>query len=252
MLAQDYKAIIFDVDGVLIDVRKTYHEAIKKTVLLFTKKELSKEDLLFIKQKIGINNDWEASTALILLKEGFLTQEELSNKKENLSSLRKEIIKNPFVPYKEVQQNFEKIFDDIKENEELIFEREMLEALKEKFDLGILTGRPSYDLFYSLDKFGIKDLFKSFICEDSIKEISLRKPHPFSLKTAIKELDKENEKVIYLGDTKADFYMTKMYQENYGDNVQYIHCNFYGEDTLKEENIIKINSPQELFQLLKI
>jgi hypothetical protein len=57
---------IFDVDGVLIDVTKSYHYSIKDTVDYFSQKDNNLKDLLDIKLTFGINNDWDASLAGII------------------------------------------------------------------------------------------------------------------------------------------------------------------------------------------
>ena len=48
-------AVIFDVDGVLIDVRPSYHKAIYETFKHYTGKDLKEEDFIFVKKKAGIN-----------------------------------------------------------------------------------------------------------------------------------------------------------------------------------------------------
>ncbi|MGI0000411.1 MAG: HAD family hydrolase [Nitrososphaeraceae archaeon] len=76
--------IIFDIDGVLIDVKKSYNEAIKNTVK-FVVKNLIKKDLkdlitdqiiLKFRQTGGFNNDTDTSYAIIL---ALLSYQDLHN-----------------------------------------------------------------------------------------------------------------------------------------------------------------------------
>ena len=76
--------IIFDIDGVLIDVKKSYNEAIKNTVQ-FVVRNLIKKDLkdlitdqiiLKFRQTGGFNNDTDTSYAIIL---ALLSYQDLQN-----------------------------------------------------------------------------------------------------------------------------------------------------------------------------
>ena len=59
------KGVIFDVDGVIVDVSQSYHYAIKYTAERFLKREVPLEEALKIKFTKGINNDWLATLEVI-------------------------------------------------------------------------------------------------------------------------------------------------------------------------------------------
>ncbi|MDX1708343.1 MAG: HAD hydrolase-like protein [Desulfobacterales bacterium] len=71
------KLIVFDMDGVLVDVSKSYRETVRQTAKLFFKiapsfEELpnplfSLADLAAVKQSGGLNNDWDLSCLVINL-----------------------------------------------------------------------------------------------------------------------------------------------------------------------------------------
>jgi HAD superfamily hydrolase (TIGR01548 family) len=71
------KLIVFDMDGVLIDVSKSYRETVRQTAKLFFKMAPSSEklpetlfpltDLAAVKQSGGLNNDWDLSCLVISL-----------------------------------------------------------------------------------------------------------------------------------------------------------------------------------------
>jgi phosphoglycolate phosphatase-like HAD superfamily hydrolase len=66
---------IFDMDGVLVDVSKSYRDTIKRTIALYFKKVLgirgdtrplvSDADIVAFKEIGGMNNDWDVSTGLL-------------------------------------------------------------------------------------------------------------------------------------------------------------------------------------------
>lgn len=74
---QNKKLIVFDMDGVLIDVSKSYRETVRQTVKLFFKIAPSSEklpeplfelaDLAAVKQSGGLNNDWDLTCQVINL-----------------------------------------------------------------------------------------------------------------------------------------------------------------------------------------
>jgi HAD superfamily hydrolase (TIGR01548 family) len=71
----DVKIVIFDIDGVLIDVSKSYRETIKKTAAIYVKSVLglkgdekllvSDDDIVTFKEIGGLNNDWDVTAGLL-------------------------------------------------------------------------------------------------------------------------------------------------------------------------------------------
>lgn len=72
---RNVEIVIFDMDGVLVDVSKSYRETIKRTVALYLKKALglkgdarslvSDADVVALKEIGGLNNDWDMTTGLL-------------------------------------------------------------------------------------------------------------------------------------------------------------------------------------------
>src|SRR5580700_5495755 len=56
------KLIIFDVDGVLVDVRGSFHRSIIDTVRHFTGKRVTYADIQQWKRRTGYNDDWRLTT----------------------------------------------------------------------------------------------------------------------------------------------------------------------------------------------
>src|SRR5438270_11623627 len=57
--------LVFDMDGVLVDVSESYRATIVETVRHFSGKEVAKETIQDYKNQGGWNNDWALSQRLI-------------------------------------------------------------------------------------------------------------------------------------------------------------------------------------------
>jgi phosphoglycolate phosphatase-like HAD superfamily hydrolase len=96
---------IFDMDGVLVDVSKSYRETIKRTIALYlkgvlgirgdTRSLVSDADIVAFKEIGGMNNDWDVSTGLLCYFVSLLegggpeVAEGMKSMDEVISSLRK-------------------------------------------------------------------------------------------------------------------------------------------------------------------
>lgn len=182
------RIILFDMDGVLIDVSNSYRLAIQKTVAFFTNNMVSNEEIQAFKEKGGYNNDWDLSEALILAR--------------NITAPKQDII-NKFQEFY-LGINGNKGFID---NEKLLINKDLLKKLSAKYKLGIVTGRPRKEAIYILNKFGINDLFKVIIgLEDYPSEKA--KPDPYSIQLALTKIG-NGVNSIYLGDNIDDITAAK-------------------------------------------
>jgi HAD superfamily phosphatase len=174
------KAIIFDVDGVLIDVSGSYRIAIKRTAEFFLGKILDMSDVEAVKNR-GINDDIDA--AELIIQEG------------GGEDFRKKVIIKKFQEFYLGRQ-----FDGFVRTEKCLMKEATLKKLK-KYKLGIVTGRPKLEANFGLKRFKIYDYFNTIIVKEDVKE---GKPSPLGLLKAIKKLDVKNEEVLYVGDNLAD------------------------------------------------
>ncbi|RUM28164.1 MAG: haloacid dehalogenase [Aquifex sp.] len=192
------KVVIFDVDGVIVDVRNSYHCAIKETIKHFTGKDLELSYIREFKFKNGINNDWDVTYELI----------------KNLGY-------NP-PDYEKLVEVFESYYDKLKDKEELILKPQFFEGLKKKgVVMGVVTGRPRRDLRYLFDRFNLWGYFDAIVDEDEVSDPNLRKPHPYPLHLCMEML--EAEEGLYIGDNNADWEMVYSYRKMYGKHVKFIH-----------------------------
>ncbi len=241
-------AVIFDVDGVLIDVRPSYHKAIYETFKYYTQKDLKEEDFIFVKRKAGINNDWESTSVLILIDFGYITKEEAIDYTITQTYIQKKILENPYFNYYELVEVFEAFYRKFREEEKLILNKEFLYVVKKRYKTGIVTGRPREDLLFSLRHFGIENMFDFIVDDDFIEDKTKRKPSKEALKFCVDAICKRGG--VYLGDTISDLMMTKHYNESYKPFVYYIHCDFYGNEssTLPKEDIYSLVNTQEALE----
>ncbi|EDP74323.1 HAD hydrolase-like protein [Hydrogenivirga sp. 128-5-R1-1] len=246
--------VIFDVDGVLLDVSKSYHFSIKDTVEFFTGKKTSLEELLDIKFTFNINNDWDASIAGILYVQSGLLLEDFKDEFKKFSSSLEDFYKFAVVygvklpEYENLVEYFENRYKIHRDKEELIFPKEVLKQIKEKADYtGVITGRPFEDLDYSFKKFDLYRYFDQIITEDNIPEAHLRKPSSYPMKLFFEKIPYKNP-VYYIGDTKADKLMVENFNNEENKNVKFIL-----NQTLHNKDIkanLVLTKPEEIKEIL--
>jgi len=175
-------AILFDMDGVLVDVTSSYRKAIQETVGVFTGERAQLKEIQDFKQQGGFNNDWDLTEAL-LKKRGKL------------------------VPKAEIVKKFQELYFGVEgkggfiENETWLLSKNILEKLHAKHALGIVTGRPREETLYVLRKFQVENLFDAIVVmEDYPPEKA--KPDPYPIRLALERLN--NEAAIYVGDSVDD------------------------------------------------
>lgn len=179
-------SIIFDVDGVMIDVSNSYRQAIMRTVQYFTGKEISQEEINEIKKIPGFNNDWNVFYAL---------------SKGIKIPLKNEIESREYLQMKEY---FQKIYlGELIENEISLISKETLEELKNRgIKLGIVTSRPRAEALFILRKFNISP---EYIKEENIialEDCEEEKPSPKPLLLVKERLGVRN--LIFIGDNESD------------------------------------------------
>lgn len=179
-------AIIFDVDGVIIDVSNSYRQAIMRTVQEFSGKKISQEEINKIKEIPGFNNDWDVSYALV---KGIRTP---IGKERNCDE------------YLQMKKYFQKIYlGELIENETQLISKKTLEELRNKgFELGIVTSRPREEALFILRKF---DISPEYISEKNIialEDCEEEKPSPKPLLLVKEKLGVKNP--IFIGDTESD------------------------------------------------
>ncbi|MDQ7038780.1 MAG: HAD-IA family hydrolase [Aquificota bacterium] len=203
------KAVIFDVDGVIVDVRESYHLAIKRTAEEFLGKEVSLDLIREIKYSKSINNDWDVTYEVI----------------KHLGGS---------ADYGKIVERFTEVYRGLRDREKQILSSGIFRELKERgVPLGIVTGRPKSDLDFVLDRFNLRGFFDVTVDEDDVADKNLRKPHPFPLHLCMETLGVGE--ALYVGDSPADLEMVAYYRKIYGKPVRFVHF----------RKVVKINLPAD-------
>lgn len=177
------KMIIFDMDGVIFDVRNSYRLAIEETVEYYTKSRPDNEIIQSAKNMGGLNCDWDL-TEYLIQNAGY--------------KIPKDQIIKTFQNYFFNPQKEEKGFID---NEKLLIDKMILNKLSQKYDLAIFTGRPKDEAIYSLQRFGIQKYFTLIIAREDLPP-DRQKPYSDGLELIQNKTDSID--YCYLGDSGDD------------------------------------------------
>jgi HAD superfamily hydrolase (TIGR01548 family) len=176
---QKVSLVIFDVDGVLVDVHGSFHRSTVQTVHHFTGKRVAASEIQKWKSKGGFNDDWKLSTAWI---------QELGGSAE----------------YEEVKTRFMKFYWGNGKDGNVMRERWLapqvtLRSWARRFELALFTGRTQMELKHTLKRFRADAFFKRVVTMDDLTRL---KPHPDGL---LRILDgRDPSCAIYLGDNVDD------------------------------------------------
>lgn len=155
-------ALLFDLDGTLVDTSKSFDTVVEKLVLQYSKQALQADELNNLRAEGGFNDDWEAAVELL--------------KRRNVT-----------VSFDEIAKKGQALYLDIaKETEAWLLNPEDLNALGKRFRLGIVTGR----IFAEFDPVWAERMspyFECVICQD-ITSTALKKPEPDLLLEAMQRL----------------------------------------------------------------
>lgn len=175
------RAVLFDMDGVLVDVSFSYRLTIKKVVEHFLNRTISFSQIQDYKNRGGLNCDWD-------LTEKILEEHGARVKKQRIIDLFQRIY---------LGNNF----DGLIRNEKWLLDVHILEKIMNHFKTGIVTGRPREEAIYILQRFSVQDYFSVLITRDEVPQ-GKAKPDPYSIKLAMKQLC-ANE-AYYIGDNIDD------------------------------------------------
>src|SRR5437868_1683627 len=166
--------LVFDMDGVLVDVSESYRETIAQTAEHFTGVKVTRERIQEYKNEGGWNDDWRLTQHII-------------------SDLGREL------PLHEVVAQFQKLFrgngtDGLMLREQWVARQGTLEKLSEQFRLAVFTGRPREEADLTLRRFAPGLLFNPVV---AMEDVENHKPAPDGLLRI-------TNAAFYVGDTVDD------------------------------------------------
>ncbi len=176
--------VVFDMDGVLVDVHGSYRRAIQRTVVHFGGQEPTPAEVQEIKNLGGYNNDWDVTRELL--------------RRRGLE-----------VPYAEIPPAFDTfyigrrnggVWEGLIASERWLLAPAKLAQLAALYQLAIFTGRPREHAEYVLRRFQTASAFaRLLVMEDVVQG----KPHPEGLDRLRAEFAPAPI-AAYIGDTIDD------------------------------------------------
>lgn len=229
-------AVVLDVDGVVVDVADSYRRAIVDSVETVHGETISRAGVQAFKEAGGFNNDWEVTYAAALFvlarREGLslslsqftdavggmgggldaaetVVSEELTPaaRERVLAGWARERLRDVFQQLYLGRERYETIEGEAAdldvpgyiENEPVLIEPETVDALTERFAVGVLTGRPAAEAAIALERAGLTVPPAHRMTMD---DWSGSKPEPDALVALAERL--EATALAYAGDTQDD------------------------------------------------
>ena len=182
------QVVLFDMDGVLVDVSTSYRRAIIETVEHFTGRQIGPKDVQRYKNYGGFNDDWKLTHAIV-------TDTAMK------------------VPLSRVIEEFQRRYrgDDwngfITDEQPLIDDATLHTLQEAGLLMGVVTGRPQEEAEWTIDHMNWGAYFPIVLGKE--KQGDRTKPDPFPLTHTLTMLsavgrDVSPEEVAYVGDSVDD------------------------------------------------
>ena len=232
----DADAVVLDIDGVLVDVADSYRRAIVESVEQICDDTIDRESIQPFKNAGGFNNDWELTYAVALYvlarDAGFSLSVETFTEKISASggglTGAEAVVADHLDPHSReavyadwdrdrLRDVFQELYlggDLYREleagtptlsttgyinDEPTLLAAETRDALTDRYDVGVVTGRPAAEADIALDRVGLDVPERHRFTMD---DPAPGKPDPTALVTLADRLDAET--VVFVGDTLDD------------------------------------------------
>jgi HAD superfamily hydrolase (TIGR01548 family) len=175
------EVIIFDVDGVLVDARASFHRSALQTVEHFTGKRATAAELHRWKLKPGYNDDWKLATDWVNARGVPAAYED---------------VKAKFIEY---YAGHGRGGRGNANREKWIAPRGVLRRLGRRFELAVFTGRIQQEFEHTLRRFRLARYFRQIVTSSDVPR---SKPYPDGLLRILRGRDPQ--RALYLGDNVDD------------------------------------------------
>lgn len=182
----NYRWIIFDVDGTLIETARSNSIGLRITMKDLFDEDYSEEQ---VRSYMGIPGD-------MALKKVGVPESKINDTWDYWGNKVKEY------------ENYNYVFDGV---------LEMLEELSKKYNLAIVTSKTYEQLNEDFVKRGLLEYFKVWVCKE---DTDIHKPNPEPLLKALEKAKCTCKEAIYLGDAYVD------YEAARGARMDFGHCRF--------------------------
>jgi HAD superfamily phosphatase len=172
--------LIFDVDGVLVDVRESFWRSALQTVRHLTGKRVTWNALYQWKNKPGNNDDW------------------------SLVSHWATALGHP-TSYEEARDAFQQFYWDFDgrpgnvRREKMLVSARQIENWARSFELDLFTGRTRQEFSFTFDRWPASSSFRTVVTMNDVKR---KKPYPDGLLLIIGRRDPDT--ALYIGDNIDD------------------------------------------------
>ena len=227
-------AVVLDVDGVLVDVAGSYRRAVVESVERRQGDTVAREDVQRFKNAGGFNDDWELSDAAALFvraREAGLSPDvdgftdEIAARGGGLAAARATLraadvdaaaVEAGWDP-EALRETFQALYLGTElyreleggepplsapgyvHDEPVVVEEATVAALTDRFEVGVLTGRPAEEADIALDRVGLDVPERHRFTMD---DWAAGKPDPAALETLAERFDAET--TVFVGDTLDD------------------------------------------------
>ncbi len=204
--SSEWKWVVFDVDGVLIDVSESYDLATKLTAEHFLRLmgkniAVDVEWLRKLRRRGGFGDDFKLSEALVILT---LAGEREIDEGTSIEDLRERY--GVALEEREVERVFNELYlGRLWRREKPILKTELLRELEKRFKVGVVTGRSREEMALAEKIIGYR--FENVVT----RELHL-KPDPRALWYLVR-----GENGVYIGDTANDERLVENYRRKYGE-----------------------------------
>jgi HAD superfamily hydrolase (TIGR01548 family) len=172
--------LIFDVDGVLVDVRESFWRSVLQTVRHLTGKRVTWSEFYEWKNKPGNNDDW------------------------SLVSRWATALGRP-TSYEQARDAFQQFYWDFDgrpgnvRREKMLVSPRQIELWARRFELDLFTGRTRQEFSFTFDRWPAASRFRTVV---TMNDVKCKKPHPDGLLLILGKRDPAA--ALYVGDNIDD------------------------------------------------